>query len=75
MQPGSSVPPERRTPRTRADAAGVGLEYLERALAAQQETITRQEGEIGELRGQLKDCRTERHAMAAEIAELRGRLP
>lgn len=60
--------------KTRADAAGVGLEYLERALAALQETNLRQQGELGELRGQLKECRTEREAMAAEIADLRERF-
>lgn len=53
--------------RGRADAAGVGLTYLEKALAAQGATITRQEGEIGELRGQLKECRTERHVMAQQL--------
>jgi chromosome segregation ATPase len=59
----------------RVAAAEVGLKYLERSLAAQQETITRQSGEIGELRGQLKDCRTEREDLAHQIAELRGRMP
>ena len=60
---------------SRVSAAEVGLKYLERSLAAQQVTITRQEGEIGELRGQLKDCRGEREALADQMAELRGRLP
>lgn len=60
--------------KARTDAAEVGLKYLERSLAAQQATITRQEGEIGELRGQLASCREERQAMAAEIADLRRSL-
>jgi hypothetical protein len=64
-----------------ADAADVGLRYLERSLAAQQETITRQEGEIGALRGQLAQCREESHVLAAQlvgqatqIAELQERM-
>jgi chromosome segregation ATPase len=61
--------------RARTDAAEVGLKYLERSLAAQRDEITRQEGEIGELRGQLTHCREERQAMAAEIAELKRSLP
>jgi len=60
--------------RRSADAAGVGLDYLREALAAQQKTLTHQEGEIGMLKGQLKECRDERHAMADQIAELRGRM-
>jgi predicted RNase H-like nuclease (RuvC/YqgF family) len=60
--------------RERADAAGVGLKYLERSLAAQQDTITRQEGEIGELRGRLRECREERQAMAVKIRELEERM-
>jgi len=60
--------------RRSADAAGVGLDYLREALAAQQATLTHQEGEIGVLRGQLKECRDERHAMAGQIAELRERM-
>jgi hypothetical protein len=58
----------------RADAAGVGLEYLERALATQQAEIIRQEGEIGELRGQLKECREERAGLAVRLAELEGKV-
>ena len=65
----------------RADATGVGLDYLEKALAAQQVTITRQSGEIGEVRGQLVDCRNERQTMADQlttqadqIADLRRRI-
>jgi chromosome segregation ATPase len=61
--------------KSRSDAAGVGLQYLEKALAAQQVEITRQEGEIGELRGHLESCREERQALAVEIAELRDRMP
>jgi predicted RNase H-like nuclease (RuvC/YqgF family) len=68
--------------RERADAASssaaasqVGLEYLRESLRAQQETITRQEGEIGELRGRLRECREERQAMAVQIAELQERMP
>jgi hypothetical protein len=57
--------------KSRADAAGVGLEYLERALSALQETNLRQQGEIGALRGELKNCREEREALAEQIAELR----
>jgi len=60
--------------RRRADAAGVGLDYLREALAAQQETLVRQEGEIGALRGQLRECRDERHAMADQITELQRRM-
>jgi hypothetical protein len=37
--------------------------------------ITRQEGEIGELRGRLRECREERQAMAVRIAELEERMP
>lgn len=59
----------------RAAAAEVGLKYLERSLAAQQDTITRQEGEIGELRGQLKECRDERQQLSTRIAELEERMP
>lgn len=61
--------------KARTDAAEVGLKYLERSLEAQQTTITQQAGEIGELRGQLKDCRGEREAMSAQIQELQGRMP
>ncbi|HMG43934.1 MAG TPA: hypothetical protein VK611_21555 [Acidimicrobiales bacterium] len=57
--------------RRSADATGVGLNYLEKALAALQTTITRQEGDLGELRGQLRGCTEERQAMSAEIADLR----
>ena len=60
---------------SRVSAAEVGLKYLERSLAAQQETITRQSGEIGELRGLLRDCRHEREGLAGQIADLRGRMP
>lgn len=60
--------------KSRADASQVGLGYLERALAAQQETITRQQGEIGVLRGQLETCREEREALAGQIAELRDKF-
>jgi predicted RNase H-like nuclease (RuvC/YqgF family) len=59
----------------RAEAASVGLEYLERALATQQDTIVRQQGEIGELRGKLEHCESERHGLADQVAELRGRMP
>lgn len=58
----------------RADAAEVGLQYLREGLAAQQATITRQQGEIGELRGQLKVCHEERHVMAGEIEKLRDEV-
>jgi septal ring factor EnvC (AmiA/AmiB activator) len=64
-----------------AAASQVGLDYLRGALEAQQRTIVHQEGEIGELRGQLRECRAERHNLAAtivqqeaRIAELEGRL-
>jgi len=58
-----------------ADASAVGLEYLRQSLQTQQELIVRQEGEIGELRGQLKSCKEERETMASQIAELQERLP
>lgn len=58
----------------RVDAQQVGLDYMNQALHAQQETITRQQGEIGELRGQLAACREERQVQAEEIARLRERL-
>jgi hypothetical protein len=58
----------------RADAAQVGLGYLERALKAQQDTIVRQQGEIGELRGQLVACRQREEATQAQLAELREQL-
>jgi len=60
--------------RRSADAAGVGLEYLREALSAQQVTLTHQEGEIGALRGQLRECRDERRAMADQIIELQRRM-
>jgi hypothetical protein len=60
--------------KSRADAAQVGLGYLERALAAQQDTIVRQQGEIGELRGQLADCKQREDATQAQLAQLRDRL-
>lgn len=56
------------------EAQQVGLDYLRESLKTQQETIVRQEGEIGELRGELKHCRTEREALAADLAELKGRF-
>ena len=56
------------------EAQQVGLDYLRESLKTQQETIVRQEGEIGTLRGELKSCREERQAMAADIAELRTRF-
>jgi septal ring factor EnvC (AmiA/AmiB activator) len=56
---------------TATAAQQVGLDYLRESLATQQATIIRQEGEIGALRGELKGCREERQAMAAEIADLR----
>lgn len=59
----------------RVDAQKVGLEYMERAMAALQQTNLRQQGEIGELRGLLVDCRTEREAMQRQIDELRGGKP
>ena len=59
----------------RADAAGVGLEYLRESLRAQQDQIVRQEGEIGELRGQLRECRDERHQLAVRVAELEEKMP
>lgn len=55
-------------------AQQVGLDYMEKALATQQETIVRQQGEIGELRGELRSCRTERETLAADLAELRSRF-
>jgi hypothetical protein len=69
-------------------AQQVGLDYLKESLKAQQETITRQEGQIGELRGELRHCHTEREtqtvqikaqadqilAQAGQIAELQARL-
>lgn len=55
----------------RIDAQQVGLEYMQKALAALQETNTRQEGLIGELRGLLVTCGEERQELAAQIAELR----
>lgn len=58
----------------RIDAQQVGLEYMERAMAALQQTNLRQQGEIGELRGQLTTCHDEREVMKAEIGELRERL-
>lgn len=58
----------------RIDATQVGLSFMEKALAAQQETITRQEGEIGKLQGQLVDCRTERQQLAEQIADLRRKI-
>src|SRR5512138_3388749 len=53
---------------SRVQAAEVGLEYMKTSLAALQDQNMRQQGEIGELRGQLTDCRAERQMLAAEIA-------
>lgn len=58
----------------RVDAQQVGLDYMQKAMAALQETNLRQQGEIGELRGQLKTCHDEREVMKAEISALRERL-
>lgn len=58
-----------------ADASKVGLEYLERALSQQQDTITHQQGQIGELAGQLKECRDERLELARQIEELKQAMP
>jgi hypothetical protein len=51
------------------------IDYLHLTLQAQQDHLTRQEGEIGELRGQLKTCHDERQEMARQIAELQRRTP
>jgi hypothetical protein len=58
-----------------SSAAATGLEYMERALQAQQDQIMRQQGEIGELRGQLQDCRAEREVLSQQIAALQERMP
>ncbi len=55
-------------------AQQVGLDYMRESLKVQQETIVRQQGEIGELRGELRSCRTERETLAADLAELRTRF-
>jgi hypothetical protein len=54
-----------------AEASRVGLEYLRESLRFQQETIVRQEHEIGVVRGELNGCREERQIIAREIADLR----
>ncbi len=61
----------------RADAASIGLEYLEKALnqqqatiSTQQATITKQQGEIGELRGHLKSCQEERDLLSVRVTAL-----
>lgn len=60
---------------SRVRAAEVGLEYMKTSLTALQDQNLRQQGEIGELRGQLTDCRDERRVQDARIAELEGRIP
>lgn len=59
---------------TTTAAQQVGLDYMRESLKVQQETIVRQQGEIGELRGELRSCRTERETLAADLAELRTRF-
>lgn len=63
------------------EAQQVGLEYLRESLKIQQQTIVEQQGQIGQLRGELKGCREERQTMAgqiehqaAQIADLQTRL-
>lgn len=58
----------------RVDAQQIGLGYMERALKSLQDQNLRQQGEIGELRGQLKDCRDEREALRDRLDELEGKL-
>ncbi len=60
--------------RTSAEASKVGLDYLRESLKAQGETIVRQEGELGELRGELRSCRDERSALADRLTEIEGKL-
>lgn len=55
-------------------AQEVGLSYMKESLAAQQQTIVSQQGQIGRLEGKLETCETERHALAEQIAELRREI-
>lgn len=64
-----------------ADASRVGLEWVkegmathERAMAEAVRTMTRQEGLIGELRGELNNCRSEREAIAARAEQVAAEL-
>lgn len=43
-----------------------GWELLNKTIISQQEQITAQQGLIGQLQGQLSDCRDERQALATE---------
>lgn len=56
------------------EAQQVGLEYLRESLKLQQQTIVDQQGQIGELRGELRSCKHEREALAADLADLRSRF-
>lgn len=52
-----------------ADAAQVGLSYMKDSLSTQHSIILTLKGEIGELRGLLKECHDERKALASQMEE------
>jgi hypothetical protein len=57
-----------------ADASAVGLQFMKEALDRQEATILRQEGLIGELRGELNTCERDRDRQNDRIAELETKI-
>lgn len=51
----------------RTGSTEVGLQHLRLALDSQQQEITRQEGVIGQLRGQLEECLRQREHQEQQI--------
>lgn len=52
-----------------ADAAQIGLSYMKDSLLTQQSVILQLKGEVGELRGLLKECHDERKLMQGKIED------